>query len=87
MLARRINRERGRDQGAAAVEFALVVPILIVLLFGIIDYGLYFANALAVRAGVSEAARQFSVGNFAASAAQTLVLDGHARWSPRFKAA
>ena len=67
MLARRINRECRRDQGAAAVEFALVVPILIVLLLGIVDYGLYFTNALAVRAGVSEAARQFSVGNFATS--------------------
>ena len=58
---------RGRDHGAAAVEFALVVPILIFLLLGIVDYGLYFTNALAVRAGVSEAARQISVGNFAES--------------------
>ena len=46
------------------MEFALVVPILIFLLFGIIDYGLYFTNSLSVRAGVSDAARQISVGNF-----------------------
>ena len=29
-----------RDQrGAALVEFAIILPILIVLLFGVIDYG------------------------------------------------
>ena len=67
MLARRSDCQRGPDQGAAAVEFALVVPVLIFLLLGIIDYGLFFTNALAVRAGVSDAARQISVGNFAAS--------------------
>ena len=67
MLARRNICLRGRDQGAAAVEFALVVPILVFMLFGIIDYGLYFTNSLAVRAGVSDAARQISVGNFSSS--------------------
>ena len=67
MLAGRKNRARTGDQGAAAVEFALVVPILVMMLFGIIDYGLYFTNALAVRAGVSDAARQIIVGNFSRS--------------------
>ena len=33
MSARRNKRARGADHGAAAVEFALVVPILVVLLF------------------------------------------------------
>jgi Flp pilus assembly protein TadG len=64
MLKRRNAGDGGADKGAAAVEFALVVPILIVLLCGIIDYGLYFANALGVRSGVSEATRQLIVSNF-----------------------
>ena len=56
----------GRDSGAAALEFALVVPVLLILVFGIIDYGLYFSNTLGARSGVREAARQGVVENFAA---------------------
>src|SRR6476469_231434 len=37
------RRQSTRDQrGAAALEFALVLPILLLLLFGAIQYGLYF---------------------------------------------
>ena len=54
----------GRDSGAAALEFALVVPVLLILVFGIIDYGLYFANSLGARSGVREAARQGVVENY-----------------------
>ena len=37
------NTQRRRTQGgAAAVEFALVMPILLLLVFAIIQYGLYF---------------------------------------------
>ncbi|MGZ4531470.1 MAG: TadE/TadG family type IV pilus assembly protein [Mycobacteriaceae bacterium] len=46
------------------MEFALVVPILLLVVFGIIDYGLYFSNALSARDGVREAARQAIVAKF-----------------------
>jgi hypothetical protein len=55
------------DGGATAVEFALVVPILLVLVFGIIDYGLWFSDSLSSRQGVREAARQGVVANFGTS--------------------
>lgn len=31
-----------REQGASAVEFALVVPVLVLFIFGILEYGNYF---------------------------------------------
>jgi len=53
-----------RDAGAAAVEFALVLPVLVLILFGIIDYGLYFSNTLSAQSGVQTAARQATIGSF-----------------------
>jgi hypothetical protein len=53
------------------VEFALVVPILLTLVFAIIDYGLWFNNALSARQGVREAARQGIVANFAGASTCT----------------
>ena len=48
------------------MEFALVVPVLLLIVFGIVDYGLFFSNTMASRTGVREAARQATVENFGA---------------------
>ncbi len=58
---------RKREEGATAVEFALVAPLLILLVFGIIEYGLWFSDSLSTRQGVREAARQGVVANFGSS--------------------
>ena len=43
---------RGRDdRGAAAVEFALVVPVLLMVMLGILDYGMWFSDSLNLRQG------------------------------------
>lgn len=47
----------GEDRGASAVEFALVVPILVVLVFGIINFGALFSQKLALNNAVREGAR------------------------------
>ena len=52
-----VRRRDRDDRGAAAVEFALVVPVLILLVMGIIDYGLFFTDRLAVKQGIREGAR------------------------------
>ena len=63
----RLSRGASADRGAAALEFALVVPVLAVLVFGMIDYGLFFTDSLGARDGVRVAARQGSVEDFTGS--------------------
>lgn len=57
-VARRASR---RPRGAAAVEFALVLPILVVLLFGIISYGLMLSFRQSVSQAASEGVRAAAV--------------------------
>lgn len=63
LLGRPRAGDPDRDAGAAALEFALVLPVLVLILFGIIDYGLYFSNNIDAESGVQTAARQAIVGN------------------------
>lgn len=49
------------DRGAAAVEFALVAPILILLVFGVISYGYMLSFRQALSQGVAEGARAGAV--------------------------
>jgi len=49
---------RGRtERGAAAVEFALVTPFLLLVLFAIIIYGMVFAQDLSLSNSARQAAR------------------------------
>jgi Flp pilus assembly protein TadG len=51
------------------VEFALVAPLLFLLLFGMIEFGWFFAQSLDVRHGAREASRILAVdGGSGASA-------------------
>jgi len=66
MIARlRRRRSRRPDTGASAVEFALLAPVLFLILFGIIDYGIWFADSISARQAVRDGARQGVVENFA----------------------
>jgi Flp pilus assembly protein TadG len=40
------RRRRHEEHGAAAVEFALLAPVFIMLVFGVISFGLVFAQQL-----------------------------------------
>ncbi len=65
MIPMRLRPGRGsRDLGAAAVEFALVVPILLLLVMGILDYGRFFFDSISLRQGAREGARQAVVQQY-----------------------
>ncbi|MGO4804128.1 TadE family protein [Arthrobacter sp. 2MCAF15] len=66
--ANRRNRS-DRQRGAAAVEFALVVPLLLSMLLGVIDFGMAFGQSINLQAAARESARQgVTEGNVIASA-------------------
>ena len=79
--ARRRQRILG-DRGASAVEAAIVTPVIMVLLFGIIELGFvfkdYLAVAGAVRAGVRTASANPRTANFAQVAANKVAQTGGA---------
>ncbi len=60
--------------GAAAVEFALVLPVLCVALLGIADGWSYVTASLAMRAGVKTAANLVMAGATDDSATQAVAL-------------
>lgn len=60
-FSRRLRRDR--EDGAALVEFALVLPLLMVLLLGMIDAGWAFSAHLEVRHGAREGARLAAVSS------------------------
>jgi Flp pilus assembly protein TadG len=51
-----------REEGAAAVEFALIVGLLAILIFGLLEYGLAFWQVQNLRAAAREGARVAAVG-------------------------
>ena len=51
------------NSGQSMVEFALVLPILLLLVMGIIEFSFIFANYLAMSNASREAARAISLGN------------------------
>jgi Flp pilus assembly pilin Flp len=51
-----------QQDGAAAVEFALLLPLLILLLFGFIQFGLAFNSRIQATNAAREAARLAVVG-------------------------
>lgn len=51
----------GGEKGQALVEFALVLPVLLLILCGIIDFGWIFGNQLAANNAAREAARYTAV--------------------------
>jgi Flp pilus assembly protein TadG len=50
-----------REDGAAAVEFALVVSLLVMLVFGLMEYGLAFWQIQNLRSATREGARVAAV--------------------------
>ena len=55
------GRRRMRDAGVALVEFAIVMPLFFLLVFGIIEFGYAYFQQVDVRHGAREGARLAAV--------------------------
>ncbi len=64
---------RRRDRGAAAVEFALVLPILIMLLLGVIEFGYAMFVQSTIAGAAREGARSLAITQSTSSAIQVAV--------------
>jgi Flp pilus assembly protein TadG len=60
MKTRSANRRRG-ERGAVAVELALVLPLLMVLVFGVIDFGRLFNAQVTLTQAAREGSRVAAV--------------------------
>jgi len=58
----RMRRKLRGEEGAAAVEFALIVGLLFVILFGIMEFGLAFFETQNLRSATREGARAAAIG-------------------------
>lgn len=63
------------DRGAAAVEFALVVPLLLLLIFGLITTGMTFSDHLSATNAVREGARYGASADASSASWATSVRD------------
>jgi Flp pilus assembly protein TadG len=53
-----------REHGQTMAEFTLILPVLAILLFGVIQFGIAFNNYLAVTDAVRAGARQAAVARY-----------------------
>lgn len=58
-----LGRRRRGERGAAAVEFALIMPIFLMLLFGIIDFGYMINRASIINNAARDGARAVALVN------------------------
>ena len=61
-VRRHASRERS-DRGASLIEFAIILPLLVMMLLGIIEFGWAFAQNLEVKHVAREVGRLATVGD------------------------
>lgn len=56
--ANRSPQQGDRQRGASIVEFAIILPLFVSLLFGVIDFGIALAQQINLQGAAREGARQ-----------------------------
>lgn len=74
LRARRFVTRLSTDRGAVAVEFALVLPLFLILVFGIIDFSRAYNAQITLTEAAAEAARAVAVTTPTSSTADPVAL-------------
>lgn len=75
------RRHFARDEaGSNSVEFALLLPVLITLLFGIIEFGLIIYTLNTAQSAARDVTRQLATNRITASQAPSAVLQQLPQW-------
>lgn len=64
LKSRSVLKKLHSETGASAVEFAIILPVLIIILFGIFEFGLVYRDYLAITHAAREGARMAAVGDY-----------------------
>ncbi len=70
---KRSKVRRGRERGAVAVEFALIAPLILVIVVAIVEFSHFYNLQISVTQAAREAARTMAVTNDAGQAAAAAV--------------
>ena len=75
MRSRRHHRSNTDERGAVAVEFALLLPLLVVILFGIIQFATTYNRQQGIHASAREGARIGSLPGTTSAEIEARVMD------------
>ncbi len=68
VMFKEIVEKFNRKEGASSVEFALLLPVLVILLVGIIQFGMAYSNYVSITHAAREGARLAAVDKYSESA-------------------
>ncbi len=71
----REERVQSNRRGVAAVELALILPVLLTVVFGVIQYGMVIHTRHTMVYAAREAARSYAVGESDVDEAEAMALD------------
>jgi Flp pilus assembly protein TadG len=71
-------RRRKTQQGQSTVEFAVILPVLLTILLGIVELGSVFSDYIAVTGAARDAARVASVSRLRADGESAAIAAGRA---------
>jgi Flp pilus assembly protein TadG len=58
-----VTKKRSDERGAVMVELAIILPVLLMLLVGIMEFGKYYSTKVSLQAAAREGARELALGH------------------------